>query len=265
MGVLVISFMMFSNRQADPAPLPSPARGEGRTPGSSPCRSRGRKRDRERIATEDHQRNQPPDGLLGVCVDPEQFGRVPDRCRLGLDLPPHRPQGSPLGLEIGKGGTLTLPLTSELGTGFPLPFDRRERRGGLAASGCFLDRHVHLVEPAVQVGNGVGRNLDAGGERCVLRHDGGRGHAVFPDMGRYQLSVHARRIDDSEPGDQDDEDPTPDPGCRTPPPGEPAVMSLAPSMATAIAITEFGELGKRTNIPRIENQAAAPARATAAP
>src|SRR5467141_3205856 len=45
---------------------------------------------------------------------------------------------------------------------------------------------------------------------------------------------------------------------------QPAVMSLAASMATAMAITEFGEPGKRTTIPRIENQAAAPARATAA-
>src|SRR5258705_13379036 len=44
----------------------------------------------------------------------------------------------------------------------------------------------------------------------------------------------------------------------------PAVISLAASMAIAMAITEFVEPGKRTTIPRIENQAAAPARATAA-
>jgi hypothetical protein len=43
------------------------------------------------------------------------------------------------------------------------------------------------------------------------------------------------------------------------------VISLAPSIATAIPITGTGEPGKITTIPRMENQAAAPARATAAP
>src|SRR5258705_311647 len=45
---------------------------------------------------------------------------------------------------------------------------------------------------------------------------------------------------------------------------QPAVISLAASMAIAMAITEFGEPGKRTTIPLIEKNAAAPARATAA-
>src|SRR6266852_7614936 len=44
----------------------------------------------------------------------------------------------------------------------------------------------------------------------------------------------------------------------------PAVTSLATSMATAMAMTEFGAPGKITTIPLIENQAAALASATAA-
>jgi len=45
---------------------------------------------------------------------------------------------------------------------------------------------------------------------------------------------------------------------------QPAVISLAASMAIAMAITEFGEPGKSTTMPRMLNHAAAPARATAA-
>jgi hypothetical protein len=44
----------------------------------------------------------------------------------------------------------------------------------------------------------------------------------------------------------------------------PAVMSFANSMAQAMAMTESGDPGKSTTIPRTENHAAAPARATAA-
>src|SRR5258708_31742088 len=44
----------------------------------------------------------------------------------------------------------------------------------------------------------------------------------------------------------------------------PAVPSLADSMATAMAMTDIGEPGKRTTMPRMLNHAAAAARAIAA-
>jgi hypothetical protein len=43
--------------------------------------SRGRQCDGERVAAQDHQGNQPPDSPLGIGIDAQQLGHVPDRRR----------------------------------------------------------------------------------------------------------------------------------------------------------------------------------------
>jgi hypothetical protein len=55
---------------------------------SPPCRSRSRQCDSKRVATQDHERDQPPDCLFGVGVGADQLGDIADRRRFGLDLPP---------------------------------------------------------------------------------------------------------------------------------------------------------------------------------
>jgi hypothetical protein len=64
----------------------------------------------------------PPKGsglqTFAVGIGAYQLGHVPDGRGLGLDLSALGAQGGALGLEVGKGRTLTLALAGKLGTGF---------------------------------------------------------------------------------------------------------------------------------------------------
>ena len=53
----------------------------------SPRRSRRGQCDGERVAPQDHERNQPPDGAFTVGVGADQLGDMADRRGLGFDLP----------------------------------------------------------------------------------------------------------------------------------------------------------------------------------
>ena len=54
--------------------------------GPPPRRSRRGQGDGERVAAQNHERDQLPDSLLAVGVGAEQFRHVADRRGLGLDL-----------------------------------------------------------------------------------------------------------------------------------------------------------------------------------
>src|SRR5712671_486763 len=88
-----------------------------------------------------------------------------------LDLPALGAQGGALRLEVGQGRGFALPLVSKCPAGLTLPFHGRERSVGLAPLGGLLDRDIHLVEPAIEIGDVVGCHLDLGGNGCVLRLD----------------------------------------------------------------------------------------------
>src|SRR5215470_13765074 len=70
----------------------------------SPCRGCGRQRYGERITTEHHQRNEPPDGPLAVGVGADEFGDVAYWRGLGLEL---ARLSSPAGAFRPEGGQRT--------------------------------------------------------------------------------------------------------------------------------------------------------------
>jgi hypothetical protein len=49
--------------------------------GLRPRRRRSRQRNRERIAAQDHERDQPPDSALVVATGPHEFGHAPNPVR----------------------------------------------------------------------------------------------------------------------------------------------------------------------------------------
>jgi hypothetical protein len=69
-----------------------------------PRRCRGRQGNGQRITTQDHQGDKPPNSLLGIGVDPEQFRHVPNGCRFRLDLLALAPKVGTFGLEVSEGG-----------------------------------------------------------------------------------------------------------------------------------------------------------------
>ena len=93
-----------------------------------------------------------------------------------------------LGLEVGKGCCLTLPLGYKGLTPLALSFDRRKGCCGAAALGGFID----LAEPPVEVGNGMGLDVDPGGKGGLLGFHGRLCGPTFPHMGGDKLSVMIR-------------------------------------------------------------------------
>jgi hypothetical protein len=112
-------------------------------------------------------------------------------------------------------------------TGFACSLDGRECSRGPAALGRFLDRRIDLAEPTIEIGNGVGRNLDPGGKSCVLHLDRRCSLTTLAYRGGDELSINASRIDDGKAGDEHSEGKAPDRGRHTPPPGEPILRSRA--------------------------------------
>jgi hypothetical protein len=112
--------------------------------GPPPRRSRRGQGDGERVAAQNHERDQPPDSLLAVGVGAEQFHHVADGRGLGLYLPPFG----------GHAGTFRLPA---------------------------LGIHILLVsrEGGVGIGHVVARGPSANSRLCWLtgRRNGGRRHA----------------------------------------------------------------------------------------
>jgi hypothetical protein len=105
-------------------------------------------------------------------------------------------------------------------TGFTRSLNGRERGRGPAALGCFLDCRVNLAQPTVEVGNGVGRNLDPGGKSRVLHLDRRCSQTMLSDMGDDELSINASRIDDRKDGDKHGEGKAPNQRRDAPSPGE---------------------------------------------
>jgi hypothetical protein len=92
---------------------------------SPPRRGRSSQCDSKRVATQDHESDQPPDCLLGVGVGADQLGDIADWRRFGLNLPPLGAQGGPFGFEVGKSGALTLALPGKRLAGLALLCDCR--------------------------------------------------------------------------------------------------------------------------------------------
>jgi hypothetical protein len=83
-----------------------------------------------------------------------------------------------------------------------LSLEGRERGGGPAAFGPFLDCRIDLTQPTVEVGNGVGCNLDPRGKSRVLHLDHGGSRTTLSYVGGDELGINAGCIDDGKAGDQ---------------------------------------------------------------
>ena len=115
-------------------------------------------------------------------------------------------------LRAAKGTRRLLPLTSETLTCVALPFHGSQ--GGLRLpplSGGSNGR-VDLPYLPVEIGDPPGRYLDPGVDVGALHLDSRLCRTTFPDMRGHVLGIDARRVDDGEPGDQDDQNAAPYPG-----------------------------------------------------
>jgi hypothetical protein len=118
------------------------------------------------------------------------------------------------GLQACQATRLPVSLIHEPRTGPALTFHRRQGGVCLPPLCSFLDRHVNLAEPPVEVGDRVGCHLDPGDQGRVLRFEPGHSRAALADI---------------------------------------AVTSLAASIATAIPITDSGAPGNSVTMPCTEN------------
>src|SRR5258708_7570164 len=125
---------------------------------------------------------------------------------------------------------------------------------------------VESIWPSwVEVGNGVGRNLDPGGKSRVLHLDRRCSRTMVSYMGGDELSINASRIDDGKAGDEHSEGKAPDQDRHAPSPGERSYgHQLGPFHRERH--DDNGQRGAwdSTTMPLIEKKAAAPARTIAA-
>jgi hypothetical protein len=91
-----------------------------------------------------------------------------------------------------------------------------------AALGGFLDCRIDLAQPTVEVGNGVGYNLEPGGKSGILHLDRRCSRTTPSYVGDDELVINASRIYHGKAGDEHSEGKSPDQGRHAPSPGEPS-------------------------------------------
>src|SRR5712671_6244142 len=233
--------------------------------GLPPGRGRGRQRDGKRIAAQDHEGNQPPDGAFAVGVDPEELGDISDGSSFRLDLPA-------LG---GHTGAFRLQGCQDTGFAFALIHEPRTRlalvvcqfHGGSRSAllGCLLNGRIDLASRRSRSATVWAWTLIFASRSAVRSSRREVAAPRSPTWAATSWAYTPAALMTASPKTKATRATRQISAvARHRLASQPAVMSLAASMAIAMAITEFGEPGKRTTIPRIENQAAAPARAIAA-
>src|SRR5258706_15874099 len=110
---------------------------------------------------------------------------------------------------------LALALLSESRAGAALVVCQLHGGSRSALLGRLLNGRVDLSKPPVEIRDGMGLDIDPGGERCVLCLDGRCSCTTVAHMSGDQLSVDARRVDDGKAGDQRHEHQPPAP-ARSP-------------------------------------------------
>ena len=203
--------------------------------------------------------------LRAIARSADEFRHIADRRSLSLDLPALGAQCRTLGLEVGEGRTLTLALARKLFPALALRLNCGERGYGPAALGGLLDGGVDLVEPPVEVGDGVGLDVDPGCKGRVLRLDRRCSRTTLAHVSRDELGVNAGRIDDGKAATSATSVRRHTQAVtRHRRASHPAVTSLAVSIANAIRTTANGAPGNSIAMPLIEKKAAALASTIAA-
>jgi hypothetical protein len=163
--------------------------------GCAPCRGRSRQRDRQRIAAQHHHHYQPPNRALTVSFGAKKLGDVADGSILRLDLPTFGAQSGRSALKSAR----ALPSRWRCATST----SRVLRRASMAVRAVVVRPRlaapsiVESIWPSrVEVGNGVGRNLDPGGKSRVMHLDRRCSRTTLSYMGGDDLSIDAGRIDD---------------------------------------------------------------------
>jgi hypothetical protein len=165
----------------------------------TPCRHPGCQCDREWIAAQHYESDQPSGRALVIPTHAQQCSRVAQRHSLALG--DRRPglDATALRLEVGKRFCGLLALDDEGRAGLPLiGHDRGCRVRSAPLGHDAIDRG----DPPVEVGQFGGGHLDARVKVCGLHGPGSGGHGSVADVRSRQLRKGAGGIDYRQPGDQ---------------------------------------------------------------